>query len=270
MNWGPVVGEIASWLAALGITGIVAATGAWGLFKLLGKKWIEDHFAKELEAFKAEKQIELEKLRTDYGRETERLKADLNRFADRASRFHVREYEVLPEAWGLMNKAFGTASSAISAFQHHIDLDRMGVDQFTTWLEQSGLEQYQRQVLSNSNEKNSHYVKIVTARSITDAQWATTEFMNYIILNGVFIDEPLSEKMMDACVSIRKAIISRSMVERIDGPNYAGQPDFWDRAITEIEAVRPVVSEVKQEVRQLLSNIRLILPSLSGADSSPR
>ena len=71
MNWGPIVGVIGAWLSALGITGLASATVAWGLFRWFGKRWIEDHFAKELEAFKAEKLIELEKLRTEYGRETE-------------------------------------------------------------------------------------------------------------------------------------------------------------------------------------------------------
>lgn len=258
MNWGSIVGEITSWLASLGITSLIAVTAAWGLFKWLGTKWIEDHFSNELEAFKAEKQAELEKLRTEYGRETERLKADLNRFADRASRFHIREYEVLPEAWGLMNKAYGAASDVISAFQQHADLDRMGQTQFAAWLEQSGLEQYQKDELNAVSDKNQHYGKLRNWKQISEADRAATEFVNYIILQGVFIDEPLSQKMMEAGVNMRKALISRSMVERLNGQLYAaGQTNFWKQAGDEILAVAPVVLEVKQEVRQLLSSIRL-------------
>ena len=145
MVWGPIVGEVASWIASLGITGAVAATSAWALFKWFGSRWIEDRFSKELEEFRSKKQVELETLRTEFGRETERLKADLNRFADRATRFHGREYEVLPEAWGLMNRAFGAASNACAAFQQHPDLDRMRPAQFSDWLEQMTLDPHQKE-----------------------------------------------------------------------------------------------------------------------------
>ena len=258
MNWGPIVGEIASWLASLGITGLISATAAWGLFRWLGKQWITDHFSKELEAFKAEKQIELEKLRTEYGRETERLKADLNRFADRASRFHVREYEVLPEAWGLMNKAYGATSSAIASFQESADLDRMSQPQLSAWLDQSGLEKYQIEELISTTDKNQHYSTLRNWKQLSEAKQAATEFVNYVILQGVFIDEPLSQKMMEAGLNIHKAIISRSMGERLKGQSsHDGQPNFFQEAWGEIQAVEPVVSEVKREIRQHLSNIRL-------------
>jgi len=257
MNWGPVVGEIASWLASLGITGGVAALSAWVLFKWLGAKWIEDHFSKELEAFKAEKQAELEKLKTEYGRETERLKADLNRFADRASRFHVREYEVLPEAWGLMNKAYGATASAISAFQSLPDLNNMSQAQFAAWLDQSELENYQKDDLQSAKDKNKIYGEMRNWKQISEADRAAVNFMNYVILNGIFISGPLSQKMMKAGTDMRKAIISRVMVERLEKRRYVeGQPDFWQQALDEIEAVEPVVLEVKEEIRQHLSKIR--------------
>lgn len=258
MNWGPIVNEVASWLISIGITGSVSAAAAWGLFKWLGKKWIEDHFSKELEAFKAEKQVELEKLRTEYGRETERLKADLNRFADRASRFHVREYEVLPEAWGLMNKAYGAVSSAIAAFQETDDLNRMSQPQFAAWLEASGLEQYQKDELNSVPDKNQHYMNLRSWKQISEAKQTAIEFVNYVILQGVFIDESLSHKMMEAGKNMHFAIISRSMAERMNGQSYvAGQRDFRQQAQDEIQAVEQVVLEVKQTIREHLSDIQL-------------
>ena len=258
LSWGAIVGEVAGWLVSLGVTGAVAATGALALFRLLGNKWIEDHFAKELEGYKTERLKELEKLRTEYGRETERLKADLNRFADRATRFHDREYEVLPEAWGLMNKAYGAASHAIVAFQQHPDLNRMAQPEFESWLERSGLDQYQKNELASALDKNRHYIQLNDWKKIVDAEHAAMEFINYVILQGVFIDENLSEKMMNAGTNIRKALISRSMVERMKGLHPAtGQPDFWLQASEEIAEVGPVVLEVKQAVRQRLADIRL-------------
>lgn len=268
MIYGPEVGAISTWLASLGITSALAVAAAWALFKWLGSKWVEDHFAKELEAFKAEKQAALEKLRTEYGRETERLKADLNRFADRATRFHDREYEVLPEAWGLMNKAFGAASNAISSFQQHPDLDAMGPDQFESWLEQSGLEKYQCEELRGARNKNEQYMTLRNWRQIADAERACMEFTNYVVLQGVFIDEDLSSKMIAAAQDMRKALINRSMVERVKGHTAGpGQTDFWSEAVEELQKVEPVVLDVKNEVRQRLTDIRLA-PDAEGAQRS--
>lgn len=270
MNWGPLVGEIASWLLSLGITGAVAAAGALGLFRWLGERWIANHFSKELEDFKAEKQLELERLRTDYGRETERLKADLNLFAGRASLFHVREYEVLPEAWGLMNKAYGAAASTISSFSQHPDLNNMGSAQFTEWLGHSGLDEYQKEQLSLSSDRLRDYMKMRNWKQIGEAKSAVTEFVNYVILQGVFINEELSEKMMTAGLNMHKAIISRSMAEQTAGMPYApGQTNFWEEASGEIQSVAAVVSEVKQEVRKLLSNIRLAPPATEPSAAVP-
>ena len=252
------MGVIGAWLSSIGITGLVSATAAWALFRWFGKRWIEEHFAKELEAFKAEKQIELEKLRTEYGRETERLKADLNRFADRATHFHIREYEVLPEAWGLMNKAYSAASNAMSVGQQVPNLDKMGQAHFAAWLEQSGLPQHERDELVSSTDRYQHYWKLRSWQLISEANRAVAEFTNYVILVGIFIDEPLSHKMMKAGNNMSSAMISRSMVERLQGASYAtGQTDYWKQAVSELQAIEPVVSEVKQDVRERLSNIRL-------------
>ena len=258
MSWSPIVAEVASWITYLGLTGATAAVVSWALFKWLGKKWIEGHFAKELESFRTEKQIEIEKLRTEYGRETERLKADLNRYADRASLFHIREYEVLPEAWGLMNKAYGATFSAISAFQEHPDLNRMVQSQFEDWLGQSDLQQYQKDELSASTDRNQSYMKMSNWNKIFEADRAAMDFMNYVILQGVFIEESLSEKMSTAGLNMRKSLISRKMAESLDANQYAdGKNNFWEQSGIEIRAVEAVVLEVKQEVRQRLSNIRL-------------
>src|SRR5579862_2787901 len=265
MTWGPLEGEIGSWLASLGITGAVAAGVAWSLFRWLGKKWVEDHFSKELEAFKAEKQAELEKLRTEYGRETERLKAELNRLADRASRFHVREYEVLPEAWGPMNKAYGAASNAVAALQQTADLNRMSEPQFEAWLAQSNLEEYQKEELRASSDMLRHYISLKNWRNIAEADNAAVEFVNYVILQGVFIEETLSEKMMKAGRDMRAALVSRSMVEEMRGHG-GGQHDFWQQAVDQVNSVEPVVLEVKQEVRHRLSNTQLPALASESAD----
>lgn len=234
-------------LAALGVTGVAAAGAAYWLFKTFAKSWLDSHFQKDLEIYKAAN-----------AREVERLKADLSRYADRAAKFHAREYEVLPEAWGLMNKAYGACHSAVSAFQQHADLDRMTGPQLEAWLVGSGLEDFQKDEVRVAGDKNEKYLNFLTWKQISEAQRAAADFQNYIILQGIFIDEDLSAKMTEASVQMRKALISRSMVERVKGHHAPGQTDFWQKSVDELEPVEKSVQDVKETIRARLSDIKLL------------
>jgi hypothetical protein len=242
--------QILAGLAALGITGAASAGAAYWLFQTFAKGWLQSHFDRDLEAFRAANT-----------REAERLKADLSRYADRATKFHTREYEVLPEAWGLMNKAYSASSGAISSFQQHADINCMTKPHLEDWLEGSGLPKFQQDEIRNSADKNRQYSKIFTWRQISDAQKATAEFGNYVILQGVFIDEEISTKMTEAARVMRMALISRTMVERIQGGPAPGQTDFWEKALEEISPVEGMVEQVKFLVRQRLSDIKLAAES---------
>lgn len=232
-------------IAALGITGFSAAAVAYWLFKTFAKGWLDSHFQKDLEA-----------LRAANVREVERLRADLSRYGDRATKFHGREYEILPEAWGLMNKAYGSAQAAISAFQQHANLDRMTDPHLEAWFKSSGLEDYQKDEIRRATDKNERYLDFLTWRQIGEAHQAVADFQNYVIVQGVFIEEDLSIKMMVAGKSMRGALISRSMVERTKDFHAPGQTDFWQKAIEELEPVAETVQEVKEAIRARLSDIK--------------
>ena len=100
------------------------------------------------------------------------------------------------------------------------------------------------------------YAKIRSWKQINDAQNATAAFMNYVILQGVFIDETISVRFMEAAVLMRKALVSRSMVERGLG-GAPGQTDFWQLASQEMEPVESMVADLKHRVRDHLASISL-------------
>jgi hypothetical protein len=79
-------------LAVLGLSGITigsAVAVAYGLFKWLGEKWIDQKFEKQMESYK-----------TEQSRELERLRHRIIAVFDRTIRLHGKEYEVLPDLWG--------------------------------------------------------------------------------------------------------------------------------------------------------------------------
>lgn len=232
-------------IASLGITGAVAAGVAYWIFKTLAKGWLDSRFQKDLEEFKAANL-----------REVERLKAELSRYADRATKFHVREYEVLPEAWGLMNKAYGACHQAIAAFQQLPDLDRMSAPQLDAWLADSDLKDFQKEEIRESARKIDKYSEFLTWKQIGDAHQAVAEFQNYIIIQGVFIEEDLVQTMIDAGAAMRKSLISRRMVELTKNSQAPNQTDFWTQAIETLEPIGNSVQAVKENIRTRLSDIK--------------
>lgn len=244
-----IIKNILAVAAGLGLTGIAAASAAYWIFKLLAKSWIDAKIQSDLEAARASNL-----------REAERLKAELGRYADRATKFHIREYEVLPEAWGLMNKAYGICSAAISVFQESADLERMSPEHLETWLEDSGLKDFQKNEIRKSQNKNDTYSNFYSWKQISDAKVAIQNFQNYVILQGVFIDEDLSDEMIESATIMHRAIISRTMAERTKGFNNPGQHDFWVQAYEILQPAGTSVQSIKNKIRDRLSDIKAPVP----------
>jgi hypothetical protein len=94
------------WLKNAWPTIVVTSAVAWGYFQFIGKKWVEHRFSKDLEAFKGKKQKELEDYKSQQQQELERLR---HRLSSRISKIHEKEFEVLPQAWLMLNDLRGAA-----------------------------------------------------------------------------------------------------------------------------------------------------------------
>lgn len=120
-------------LAALGTLGLtvgIAATAAYGLFRLLGDKWLSTKFNERLESYKHAQQ-----------REMEHWRLKINTAMDRTSKLHQYEFEAIPELWTKLNEAYGALSSFLSPLQHYPDLSRMSSPQLETFLNNTELEE---------------------------------------------------------------------------------------------------------------------------------
>src|SRR2546422_9956398 len=97
-----------------------AAALAYGLFVWLGKHWLEQQFAKDLEEFRHEQ-----------AKEIEHVRHDINSLFSRVSKIHDREFEVLPTAWKLLHESYGRAFQACSPLREFSDLSRMSDAELT-------------------------------------------------------------------------------------------------------------------------------------------
>src|ERR1700738_2936866 len=96
-----------SFLSGIGVTALVLGGAKW-VTGLTVDKWLSNRFAKGLEAFKHEQQIEIE-----------RLKHSINAQMDRLTRGNQREFDVLPEAWSRLTHAHGVVAATTSRLQSY-------------------------------------------------------------------------------------------------------------------------------------------------------
>lgn len=157
---------------------------------------------------------------------------------------------------GLMNKAYGACHQAVAGFQQLADLDRMSNPQLEAWLEESDLKDFQKDEIRASSRKIDKYGEFLTWQQIGNAQYAIAEFQNYVILHGVFIEEELVQKMIEAGKTMSKSLISRRMAEVTKNSQAPNQTDFWTQAYETLEPVGNWVQEIKENIRSRLSDIR--------------
>ena len=114
-----VVGPILTYLSAA-----ILAVGGFGaiiywLFKLLAAKWLDAKFAERLSAYKHTQQKELEQ-----------LKFEISALLGRTVKLHQREFDVLPEAWGLLTDAFTITRPVALGAVFSPDIRKMTGEQF--------------------------------------------------------------------------------------------------------------------------------------------
>jgi hypothetical protein len=263
---GAMMQMVLAWVGQLGLTAALAAAAAYGLFNWLGQKWIEGRYAEQLvklkaaadeklEVFRSEKAEQRDALNRDYQREADRLKAEVARLTDRASQLHKREYEVLPEAWGLLNKAYGRVIEAhrSGAIYPHFDTkDRAALEHF---IDGEDLADYQKAQLKVSETWYRDYTKMRQNRAVFEARVMVGDFNNFIVLNGVFFEEALLLKMGEIKELIAQANEKRwAILEEINEPT--------DEATAKSDLARAagLIGEVKGLVRAKLFETTLSGP----------
>jgi hypothetical protein len=178
--------------------GAVTAFSLW-LFKLLASKWLDNQFARDLEEFRHQHQSELQ-----------RLKLEIDALLDRTIKLHGKEFEALPQAWSLLNDAYGAVAAMCSRIQSYANLENMTTDQLNEFLRKADLPEWKKDELRTSSEKNKIYSNAVkwTALCVTEnARWAS---QSYVLKNGIFFPEEirtqfmaLDQLMYSACIERR-------------------------------------------------------------------
>jgi len=148
---------LSQFLAAVGAAGLTIAAvvgAAYGLFKLLGEKWLTQKFNERLESYRHEQQKALE-----------RLKLQISSTLDRTTKLHQLEFETLGKLWTLAAAAFGEVHQFVHPFQTHADLDSMNSEELADFLAKSTLPEWQKAELRDGKDKALRFAKSAIASS---------------------------------------------------------------------------------------------------------
>lgn len=206
--------EIVNWL--LGVIGVGGGGAAivYFAFKFLATKWLDSKFAERLEAYKHQQQKELEQLRFQ-----------INALFDRVTKLHQREFQVLPEAWGLLFDAFLEMKAFVSSFQTYPDLDRMNPAQFVEFVEACPLAAWEKDELKSlpSGNKTKYYQEHIFWHQSNTAGKASNDCHAFLRKNGIFIERTLKERFQKIDQLVREAIVLRKGIQQY------GVPDQWKK-----------------------------------------
>lgn len=219
-------------IAAGGTAGLVT----FGLFRWLGQKWMEDRFAKRLEAYKHKQNLELE-----------HFKQEVNALFRRITKIHDKEFEVLPIAWQKLMDAFGNVSAIVSIYQEYPDLNRMSAPHFQEFLEGSKLSQSHREEILEARDKNTVYQRIIYWYRFNDANKFVAEFHNYLLYNKIFLSSDLFLKFSEIDRLLSSALLdSRLATESEDSK-------MQSKAYKDIkEQAEPIMMEIERLVQERL------------------
>jgi len=160
------------------IFGLSGST-AYGWFRFLGQKWIEQKFSKSLEEFKHEQAKEIAK-----------QQLQIDSIFNRVSKLHDKEYEILPQIWKYLNKTYLRLLTCNRSLRTAPDYNKMNPEEFDYFLnnEGSNFSNSEKLKLQKSQNKAVSYREIQSEREYRSAEKAYHRFNHLFALNSIFLD----------------------------------------------------------------------------------
>lgn len=177
-----------------------AAVIAYGIFRFLGEKWLENKFAQQLENLRHEKAKELEDIRY-------RINAQFSR----VTKIHEKEFEVLPQAWSKLIEALAHVSVAVSPMQSYPDLDAMSAPAMDSFLSKCELEDHEKAELKASHDKLKYYSDKMFWYRLRDVKNRCRDFHTFIQKNSIFLSEDLRENFRKIDDLMWECIVDREV-----------------------------------------------------------
>ncbi len=228
--------QIYKFLGQVIVYGGGAAAFAYLIFQYLGKSWIENKFKQKLEQYKHEQALEIQ-----------RLKIEIDSVLSGTLKLQEKEFETLPEAWRLLDEAYGRVASLVSHLQQYPDLDQMSVPQIEEFLSRSELLEFQKEDIRQADVKLNKYQEIIFWHRLATAQKACSNLENYIVRYGIFFPEELKEQFSKVIGELWSTLISKEIGEKVNDVK------MQNEALTEVkEHIEPLRKSIENNIHARL------------------
>lgn len=166
------------------VGGGVLVSLALGLFRLLGERWLGHTFDKRLDAYRHERDKDME-----------RLRFEIAKLTDRSVNLHHREFDVIPNVWAKLLDAYHHTGSAVSPLQSYPNLDTMTPAQLDDFLAGSPLPAWKKQEIAASSKKLEVFIEAETFRRLNECKALAREALVTLKQGGIFIPKPLFDRL---------------------------------------------------------------------------
>jgi hypothetical protein len=113
---------------------------------------------------------------------------------DRTVKLHQKEFEVMPEAWGLLVDAYNILRPVALGIGLAPDIRVMTAAQFEYFLTKIPLEEFQKEELRNATDKPQYYLDAIQRHDFNRAHDACGAFHFFITKNGIFLPSTIKVK----------------------------------------------------------------------------
>lgn len=210
----------------------VSVAIAFGFFRYLGKGWIENKFAKDLE----------------------KLRLKINTQFNKVLKIQEREYHILPKLWKKLQKLRSEISRAVIYYRELPDLNRCDEKDLESFIKDNEIPETVAENLRKATDKNIIYKRYLDIKQMNDAHKAFIVFDEYYKINKIFLSSKLKEKFSQ----IHKHLWSVWVDKRMSISAEGSQTDFLSKAYKEMkEKVEPLLDEIEELVQKHLYNYEL-------------
>lgn len=159
MDYNKLVALVLQYAGLIGISLVSVASVAFGLFKWLGGKWLENKFAEHLQNLKSEQDQAIRIVQSTIDREIHRAK-----------KLYDNEFTALSDSWRLLRAAYDISAGTIGSMTTNVAL--MNAEELERYLTKRGMEEWQRNKL-----------QALTGEARQDEYWKWSEWQRLIECN---------------------------------------------------------------------------------------
>jgi hypothetical protein len=215
------------------------AAVAYGLFQYLGKSWIENKFAKSLEEFKHQQAIEVQ-----------RLRVEIESMLSGALRLQELEFKVLPEAWRLLDNAYGLARWVTASYTEYPSIEGMSHAELLEYFSKAYPElldsQVQKIIAATGRDRDQRFHELISWQRLNRAKKGVNELETYTAANGLFLPPALKKQFLEIIPVLRTAVITVETGQQVKDYKMRGS------ASADLETVAPLHKAIEKAIEDRL------------------